>query len=85
MADIKTRKVIKDTIKKLDRTAIYTEKIKDNMVNIKDKSNYNDIESNSPNEYGGNKISQSTDIIFGKNKNNQYYFKKSVVFFKSMI
>ena len=74
MADIKTRKVIKDTIKKLDRTALYTEKVKDNLVNIKNKANYTDTENNSPNEYGGNKLTQSTNVITHKGVNafNKY-------------
>lgn len=74
MADIKTKKVIKDTIKKLDRTALYTEKVKDNLVNIKNKANYTDTENSSPNEYGGNRLSQSINVATHKGVNafNKY-------------
>lgn len=66
MADIKTKNVVKDTIKKIDRTTLYTAKLKDNIVDIKNKGNYNQIQDNTPNEYGANKITNDANIVFHK-------------------
>lgn len=79
MADIKVKEKSTIKIKKLDKTVIYTQKMKNNIVEVKNKVNYNKNEDDTPNEYGSNQISESTSIIFhkGTNKFNEYG-KKSV-------
>ena len=66
MADIKMKKREVGTIKKLDKAKIYTEIIKDNIVDVKNKVNYNNDEENSLTEYGSNKITENTTMIFRK-------------------
>lgn len=63
MADIKIKHKEVGTIKKLDKAKIYTQKVKDNIVNLKDRANYSNDEENSQAEYGGNRISQSANAI----------------------
>ena len=65
MADIKIKERKTGTIKKFDKATNFTKKLKDSAVTIKNKTNYN-AEENTPNEYGGDKISQGTSIIFHK-------------------
>ena len=65
MADIKIKERKTGTIKKFDKATNFTKKLKDSAVTIKNKTNYN-AEENTPNEYGGAKISQGTSIIFHK-------------------
>ena len=78
MADIKTKNKVLNTIKKLDRTAIYTSKVKDNIVDIKDKGNYSQAQEGTPSEYGANKITKDSNIIFHKGTNEiNKYGKKS--------
>ena len=79
MADIKIKHKEVGTIKKLDKAKIYTEKVKDNILNLKDRANYNNNnEENSQAEYGGNKISQSANIIYRKSVEKfDQYGKKS--------
>lgn len=74
MADIKTRNKVFNTIKKLDKTAIYASKVKDNIVEIKEKENCNQVEEITPNEYGAKKIIKDTRIIAdeGVRKANSY-------------
>ena len=81
MADIKTKNKVLNTIKKLDRTAIYTSKVKDNIVDIKDKGNYSQAQEGTPNEYGANKITKDSNIIFhkGTNEINKYGKKKQIL------
>ena len=64
MSKIKTREIVKGTIKTLDKSAIVTQKTKDNIVNVKQKSE-TAIQSNeqNANEYAVNKISNSSRII----------------------
>lgn len=69
MADIKTKNRVLNTIKKLDRTAIYTAKVKDNIVDIKDKGNYSQAQEGTPSEYGANKITNDSNVIFHKGTN----------------
>ena len=60
MADIKTKEKSNIKIKKLDKAKIYSERVKDNIVNLKSKDDYTDnTENNSPTEYGANQISQT--------------------------
>ena len=63
MADIKIKHKDVGTIKKLDKAKIYTQKVKDNIVNLKDRASYSNDEENSQAEYGGNKISQTASTI----------------------
>lgn len=77
--NIKIKKKSIKPIKKLDRYQIYTKKLKNNFVNIKDKSNYNSNEENSPTQYGEDKITENVNIIF-RNSTNTFndYGKKSL-------
>ena len=78
MADIKIKHKEVGTIKKLDKAKIYTEKVKENILNLKDRANYNNNEENSRAEYSGNKISQSANIIYRKSVEKfDQYGKKS--------
>lgn len=78
MADIKMKKREVGTIKKLDKAKIYTERIKDNIVDVKNKVNYNNDEENSLTEYGSNKITENTTMIFRKSIDKfDKYGKKS--------
>lgn len=77
MSKIKTKEVIKGTIKTLDKSAILSQKTKDNMVNVKEKSE-STIQTNeqNANEYAVNKISNSSRRIVDnsgkiKQKGNQ--------------
>lgn len=81
MADIKTKEKSNIKIKKLDKAKIYSEKVKDNIVNLKSKGDYTDnTENNSPTEYGANQISQATERISktGIEKFNQYGRKSAI-------
>lgn len=81
MADIKTKEKSNIKIKKLDKAKIYSEKVKDNIVNLKSKDDYTDnTENNSPTEYGANQISQATERISktGIEKFNQYGRKSAI-------
>lgn len=77
MSKIKTKEVIKGTIKTLDKSAILSQKTKDNMVNVKEKSE-STIQTNeqNANEYATNKISNTSRRIVDnsgkiKQKGNQ--------------
>ena len=81
MADIKTKEKSNIKIKKLDKAKIYSERVKDNIVNLKSKDDYTDnTENNSPAEYGANQISQTTERISrtGIEKFNQYGRKSAI-------
>ena len=60
MSNIKTREVVKGTIKTLDKSVIAAQKTKDNIVNVKQKSE-TAIQSNeqNANEYATNKITNA--------------------------
>ena len=66
MSDIKTREVIKGTIKTLDKSAIVSQKTKDTLVNVKSKSEsaYKSNETNA-NEYAINKINNAERTTVG--------------------
>ena len=77
MSKIKTREIVKGTIKTLDKSAIVTQKTKDNIVSVKQKSE-TAIQSNeqNANEYATNKISNTSRRIVDnsgkiKQKGNQ--------------
>ena len=80
MVDIKMKKKSDIIIKKLDRAEIYTQKLKNNLVDVKEKTN--DIstkEDDTPEEYGANRISNTTRTISNKGINNfNKYGQKSV-------
>ena len=81
MADIKTKEKSNIKIKKLDKAKIYSERVKDNIVNLKSKDDYTDnTENNSATEYGANQISQTTERISrtGIEKFNQYGKKSAI-------
>lgn len=64
MADIKTRNIVKGTIKTIDKSIVVTEKTKDNIVNVKNKSEgaINHDERNA-NEYATNRITTAGKVI----------------------
>ena len=75
MADIKMKKKSDIKIKKIDRAEIYTQKLKNNLVDIKEKTNdISNKEDDTPTEYGADKISNTTRTISNKgiNKFNEY-------------
>lgn len=81
MADIKTKEKNNIKIKKLDKAKIYSERVKDNIVNLKSKDDYTDnTENNSPAEYGANQISQTAERISRTSieKFNQYGKKSAI-------
>ena len=78
MADIKIKKKNNGTIKKLDKVTNYGKKLKDNIVNIKEKSDYNANEDSTLTKYGENKITQTTEFLTRKGiKGFNDYGKKS--------
>lgn len=58
MSDIKKRRIVKNTIKYLDKSVTATQKMKDNIVNIKEKgeSSYKDEDGQNPSEYATNQL-----------------------------
>lgn len=80
MADIKIKKKSDIKIKKFDRAGIYTQKLKNNLVDVKEKTNnINNKEDDTPTEYGADKISNTTRTISNKGINNfNRYGQKSV-------
>lgn len=78
MADIKQKHKNDVKIKKLDRNKVYTEKLKDNLMQIKRKNNTEKQEQGeTPNEYSINKITDKakTAESLGIRKANQYGHK----------
>ena len=63
MSKIKTKEVIKGTVKKLDKSAIAVERTKDNLVNIKEKVNNSYSKDDNVNEYASNKIEFSSNRV----------------------
>ena len=72
MKEIKIRQKEKSEmpIKKFDRKAVYKTKLKNNLVNIKEKTNTRENEDNIPNNYSINRISRETKIATDKTINN---------------
>lgn len=86
MKDIKTKKKKVDSIRILDKNLIIKEKLKDNLVNIKEKSE-NDYSNNI--EYGNEKITklteQTTDVILIKNNDiGKKSIKKAKINFENL-
>lgn len=79
MADIKTRNVVKGTIKTIDKSIVVTEKTKDNIVNVKNKSEgaTNSNERN-VNEYATNRITNAGKIIIDNSGKIKQKGKESV-------
>ncbi len=64
MSNIKTKEVIKGTIKTLDKQVVATQKIKDNIINLKQKSeNATTNEARNVNEYAVNKITNTGNAV----------------------
>lgn len=85
MADIKKKENNSKQIKKLDKTKIYSQRMKNKIINAKEKEliqdNTNDSneEENSPTEYGINKIADNSKVISKKGfYKAEEYGKKSV-------
>jgi len=75
--DIKIKQKSENLIKKFDKSLIYTEKVKDNIVNVKNKANY--TEQNSTSEYAGNKIEEGINVISYKGTTSfNKYGKKAI-------
>ena len=72
MKEIKIRQKEKSEmpIKKFDKKAVYKTKLKNNLVNIKEKTNTRENEDNTPNNYSINRISRETKIATDKTINN---------------
>ena len=72
MADIKKKEKI--SIKKFDRAKNCTAKLKENLIQIKSKTNYNDNEEDTTDSYGGDIIQEKSKNVFykGANKFNKY-------------
>ena len=65
MADIKTK--TKSTIKTLDKTRVGTQKIKDNLIEVKEKTdNINDSQYDSAEEYATQNIKNKAEIMANK-------------------
>lgn len=82
MADIKIKKSKKGTIKTLDKTLINTQRLKDNLISIKDKTNGNHENNyNTGEEYATNKISETIsnapNNIYRINKAGKENFRKT--------
>lgn len=94
MNDIKKKQKSNVKIKAIDKTKIYTQKLKDNIITIKEKANdINNQEDNTTNEYGANKIKKTVRTVSNKGINdfNRYgqksvnETKKNIVFAKDTI
>ena len=69
MADIKTK--TKSTIKTIDKTRVGTQKIKDNLIEVKEKAdNINDKQYDSAEEYATQNIKNKAEIIADKSIND---------------
>lgn len=66
MADIKVRDVAKKGIKTLNKEIVATEKLKDNIVEVKEKTNQATTKEENINEYGSNKINNITAFSVDK-------------------
>ena len=68
MSKIKTREVIKGGIKVLNKGATALDKTKNNLVNIKEKSEnaYDNYLYNDSNDYASQKVEKATDNLANK-------------------
>lgn len=74
MADIKVKEKSNMKIKKFDKAMVYSQRLKDNVVNIKEKANYENQEENYGTEYGANCVEERTryGVRKGTEKFNKY-------------
>lgn len=80
MPDIKIKQKEKNKIpiKKLDKKEIFKTKLKDNLINIKERNNTNENEDTNPNNYSINRISRESKIATDKALNRfDKYGKKA--------
>ena len=64
MADIKTREVVKGTIKTLDKAAIVSDRMKSSYAKTKERAeSAMNAEEGSPSEYAANRISRNAEMI----------------------
>lgn len=84
MANIKIRQkeIAKAPVKKVDRRTIYKDRLKNNMVKIKEKTkeNTSENEEESPSRYGINKITEKSNVALqkGLEKFNKYGRKATI-------
>lgn len=80
MKDIKLKKKSNIKIKKLDKAKMYPEKLKKNLINVKEKVNDNgDDEGNIPIKYALNQVTDKSKVIMYKGINQlNRYGKESV-------
>jgi len=93
LPEIKTRKVAENKIKTLDKKKVFKKKLKNNIVNIRDKefytNNIDNTEENSISEYNGNKVLETSGIVFNRsintfNKSGQKSLQTTVNNFKKI-
>lgn len=95
MSKIKTREVIKGGIKVLNKGATALDKTKNNLVNIKEKSEnaYNNYLYNDSNDYASQKVEKATDNLANKGirqlertgRKNAFQSKENIKNIKSKI
>ena len=66
MADIKVRDIAKKGIKTLNKGVVAIQKLKDNIVEVKEKTNSATQKEDNINEYGSNKINNITAFSVDK-------------------
>lgn len=66
MADIKVRDIAKKGIKTINKGVVATQKLKDNIVEVKEKTNSATQKEDNINEYGSNKINNITAFSVDK-------------------
>lgn len=66
MADIKVRDIAKKEIKTINKGVVATQKLKDNIVEVKEKTNSATQKEDNINEYGSNKINNITAFSVDK-------------------
>lgn len=64
MPDIKTRNIVKSTIKTIDKSAVAAERVKDAYIRTKDKAEHSVYSAEgSPGEYAADRVSGGTDTV----------------------
>lgn len=69
MSDIKIKEKLRGTIKTLDKSAIASQKLKDNLVSLKDKSENTYVEDSNNSNYAQNKYTEAVNITTRKGIN----------------
>lgn len=77
---IKTKEVVKGTIKTIDKSRVIADKTKDTIVSIKEKGDtgYNNTNDNNANEYAINRINNSTRKVINNSGNVKNTGNKAV-------